>query len=67
MKLKIARWASIVKVVFDIEAANTESAIRQKLIEMGWTPPLDAHDALARTEVARIEAKIKDLKVQDNG
>ena len=25
--------------VIDVEAAKTEEAIQQKLIEMGWTPP----------------------------
>jgi len=32
---------NIAKVVSDVEAAKTEAAIRQKLIEMGWTPPLN--------------------------
>ena len=32
---------SIAKVVSDVEAAKTEAAIQQKLIEMGWTPPLN--------------------------
>ena len=27
------------KVVIDVNSANTEEAIKQKLIEMGWTPP----------------------------
>ena len=32
---------NIAKVVSDVEAAKTEAAIQQKLIEMGWTPPLN--------------------------
>lgn len=32
---------NIAKVVIDVEAAKTEEAIQQKLIEMGWTPPLN--------------------------
>jgi hypothetical protein len=32
---------NIAKVVSDVEAAKTEEAIQQKLIEMGWTPPLN--------------------------
>ena len=32
---------NIAKVVIDVEAAKTEEAIQQKLIEMGWIPPLD--------------------------
>jgi hypothetical protein len=32
---------NISKVVIDVEAAKTEASIRQKLIEMGWTPPLN--------------------------
>ena len=29
------------KVVIDVDQANTEEAIKQKLIAMGWTPPKD--------------------------
>ena len=32
---------NIAKVVSDVEAAKTEEVIQQKLIEMGWTPPLN--------------------------
>jgi len=30
---------STVTVRYDLSAAETEDAIRQKLIELGWTPP----------------------------
>ena len=32
------------KVVIDVDQANTEEAIKQKLIAMGWTPPKDASE-----------------------
>lgn len=35
---------NIAKVTHDVEAAKTEETIQLKLIEMGWTPPLDGVD-----------------------
>ena len=39
-ELKTNGW-NIAKAVIEVEAANTEETIKQKLIEMGWTPPQD--------------------------
>jgi hypothetical protein len=32
-------WNTAKTYIIDVEAAKTEEAIQQKLIEMGWTPP----------------------------
>tara|TARA_R110001632_G_scaffold230781_1_gene368582 strand:- start:66 stop:311 length:246 start_codon:yes stop_codon:yes gene_type:complete len=47
MRGKMNGWnvGAVAAVVIEVEAANTEEAIRQKLIEMGWTPPDDAYAA----------------------
>ena len=38
----------ITKVIIDIEAAKTDAIIKQRLIEMGWIPPIDS---VTRVEV----------------
>ena len=42
--------------VIEVESANTEKAVRQKLVEMGWTPPRDAKELQADLVEARAEA-----------
>ncbi len=34
-------WNTAKTYIIDVEAAKTEEAIQQKLIEMGWIPPLN--------------------------
>ena len=41
-------WNTAKTYIIDVEAAKTEEAIQQKLIEMGWIPPLDS---VTRVEV----------------
>lgn len=38
-ELRVAAFMEALTVSYDVSAANTESAIREKLIELGWTPP----------------------------
>jgi hypothetical protein len=41
-------WNIAKTYIIDVESAKTEETIQQKLIEMGWTPPLDS---VTRVEV----------------
>ena len=34
-------WNIAKTYIIDVESAKTEETIQQKLIEMGWTPPLN--------------------------
>jgi len=41
MKVKIYQ---LIEVVIDVDQANTEETLKQKLIAMGWTPPFGYRD-----------------------
>lgn len=45
-------WNTAKTYIIDVEAAKTEEAIQQKLIEMGWTPP---HHMPPQNNVDRVE------------
>lgn len=51
-----------VTVRYDLSPAQTESAIRDALIRMGWTPPEDESAATVKAERDALHARIAELE-----
>jgi len=66
-------WNTAKTYIIDVEAAKTEEAIQQKLIEMGWTPPqnnvdrVEVIDKTGRAYTHYLEPSEKmTISMQDN-